>query len=106
MTQITSAATKGYGYGVIKIQIKNMTTNIVVLDPSHKVTKKPIEFNCWLSGDKIIRETGVVPSRYRNIELICKNYRDKSLDLMFAYDDAENRSLGALFLGHFNDGVV
>ena len=45
------------------------------------------------------------PSFWNNIELICRNYSD-GMDLMFAYDDAENREDGVLFIGYFNEGLV
>jgi len=39
--------------------------------------------------------------------LICKNYNKSSedpYDLMYVYDD--ERNMGIIYLGHFNDGIV
>lgn len=47
------------------------------------------------------------PADWKSVELISENYdqsQSGKLDLMFAYDD--DRSMGCLYLGRFNDGIV
>ena len=48
-----------------------------------------------------------LPCHWKYIELICKEYLgNKTLDLMYAYDDPKDRSRGRLFLGQWNNGYV
>jgi hypothetical protein len=67
-------------------------------------TEKKIEFKLVLFSDLSMNESTAISKAFKNIELICLNYRNGDLDLMFGYDD--NRSEGYLYLGHFNDGIV
>ena len=63
---------------------------------------KQIEFvKCLQSSGTTKAE--VKPAQYQNIELIAFNY-EGGLDLIFAYDN--RRDLGALYLGHWNDGYA
>jgi hypothetical protein len=63
---------------------------------------KQIEFvKCLQSSGTTKAE--VKPAQYQNIELIAFNY-EGGLDLMFCYDSSRN--LGALYLGHWNDGYA
>jgi len=65
---------------------------------------KPIEFVKVMQSSGIGKEIAQVkPTQYQNIELITFNYSE-GLDLMFAYDN--RRDLGALYLGHWNDGYA
>ena len=90
--------------------------NIIGYHRQDKVKKIPIEFKYVLNQVKpdhpeILRpartEFGInSPKEYNFIDLICKNYL-LGYDLMFAYNYADNRSVGCvLYIGHFNDGVV
>ena len=89
--------------------------NIIGYHRQDKVKKIPIEFKYVLNQVKpdhpeILRpartELGInSPKEYNFIDLICKNYLS-GYDLMFAYNNADNRSVGVLCIGHFNDGVV
>ncbi len=81
-----------------KIRILGETT------PEQKELK-PIEFISFIFGDGKIDTDVNSPNNWNNIELVCRNYNSLNLDLMFAYDDNE-RDDGALYLGHFNDGLV
>ncbi len=94
-------------------------TKVKVLDNQ----KKCIVFKEVLTGNGVAK-MGVftAPSKYQNIELICKRYFKNSIipehqvlaakhqvnpnnyDVMFAYNEDRNR--GVLYLGYFNDGVV
>ncbi len=85
-------------------------TKVTVLgeEPTeNKLTK--IEFVKSLSGfleiENFDKDNDAPPKRYNYIELICLNY-GSGFDLMFAFDDLDERNAGCLFLGHFNDGVV
>ena len=65
-------------------------------------TQKRIEFVKVVQATKL-SYTKSLPTDFKNIELISKNYRC-GFDLMFAYND--DRRFGAAFLGHFNSGNV
>ena len=65
---------------------------------------KPIEFKQHIGFNCSVISTEIKPGSFKNIELICRKYNNTKHDLMFAYHD--NRNLGGLYLGHFNDGIV
>jgi len=87
--------------------------NIISNHRQDKVKKIPIEFKYALNQVKsnypdILRPTTTredSPKDYNFIDLICKNYLS-GCDLMFAYNFADKRELGVLYIGYFNDGVV
>lgn len=84
-----------------------METKVIILgENKEEKTLKKIVFTHVLSANNTIKPINFDPSRYKNIELICKN--NGGLDIMFAYDyiDMRNDGKGELFLGHFNDGIV
>lgn len=84
-----------------------MTKVIILGEPAEKKEGKNIEFVQSLQSTKNWRECKDVANEWKNVELICKNYNQSSTDpydLMFAYDSI--REEGALYLGHFNDGIV
>ena len=66
--------------------------------------KRKIEFEHLFMHDSSVIKNSIPPSGWKNIELICFDYRGSQKDLMYAYDD--NRHYGALYLGKFNDGIV
>jgi len=66
--------------------------------------KKPIEFVKLVTAERIEPALGR-PTDYSFIELICLDYH-KSFDLIFAYNDVNNRKNGRLYLGFWNDGVT
>ena len=88
--------------------------NIIGKHQQDKVKRTPIEFKYALNQVEpnhpdILRPTRKLedtdsPKEYNFIDLICKNYLS-GYDLMFAYNYADNRSVGVLCIGHFNDGV-
>ena len=88
-----------------------MTKTIILGEQKDKDAKKPIEFFTHIhvvdSDDVEVLnvETETLPCKWNYIELICKDYAP-NLDLMFAYDDADDRSNGILIIGRWNDGVV
>jgi len=91
-----------------------MSTQINIIGEHWKSkTKIPIEFKYALNQVKsnypdILRPTTTKedsPKDYNFIDLICKNYLS-GCDLMFAYNFADKRELGVLYIGYFNDGVV
>lgn len=82
-------------------------TKVIILGEDTPKTGKKIEFLRELNIEFEFECIKSNPYDWDNIELICKNYEevgDNGTDLMFAYD--VDRSLGVLFLGHFNDGIV
>ncbi len=83
-----------------------MSTQVIVIGkPEKGKTKTAIEFQSFLNTSLKIDDATYSPSHYKYIELICKNYA-LGCDLMFAYNDPNDRSFGELYIGYFNDGVI
>ena len=86
-----------------------MTKTIVLGEQPDSSYKKPIEFFSTLDvSDSLDVDANIVtskPHQWNYIELICKNY-SPNLDLLFAYNDADDRGEGILVIGRWNDGVV
>ena len=86
-----------------------MTKTIILGEQKDKAINKPIEFFTHIhvvdSDDVSVENVETLPCKWNYIELICKDYAP-NLDLMFAYDDADDRSNGILIIGRWNDGVV
>lgn len=86
-----------------------MTKTIVLGELPMPAEKKPIEFFSLLNVvDSLDVDANIVtskPHQWNYIELICKNY-SPNLDLLFAYNDADDRGEGILIIGRWNDGVV
>jgi len=83
-------------------------TKTIVIGACYQDDNKPIEFKYFLTEDiEIDTPQGEYnsPSSFKFIELICKKY-DQEHDLMFAYNDANERGSGILMIGRWNDGVV
>jgi hypothetical protein len=88
------------------------TQVIVIGNKCGEAGAEPIELRWLLSNvdpddydNETLVEEGCDPSEFKYIELVCKNY-NRGYDLMFAYDNPDDRSGGCLYVGHFNDGVV
>jgi hypothetical protein len=83
-----------------------MNTQVIVIGkPEKGKAKTAIEFQSFLNTNLNIDGGAYSPSDYKYIELICKDYA-LGFDVMFAYNDPNERSFGVLYIGHFNDGVV
>lgn len=86
-----------------------MTKTIILGEQKDKDAKKPIEFFTHIhlidSDDVSVENVETLPCKWDYIELICKDYAP-NLDLMFAYNDADDRGNGILIIGRWNDGVV
>jgi hypothetical protein len=91
-----------------------MSTQVTIIGKQQsEKTKTAIKFRCFLNdvdpkSNKILHlvsEEYFHPHSYNFIELICRDYMLGS-DLMFAYNDPNDRSDGRLYIGNFNDGVV
>ena len=86
-----------------------MKTKIIIVGkPGPEEYLNPIEFRLELNRNAAFLDfsrTDSVPSRFKYIELICKNYGG-GFDLMFAYNDLNKRNKGTFFVGQFNDGIV
>ena len=80
-----------------------MTKVIILGQEPEKKELKPIEFVKYLDYHFKFDSNCSKPQRFKNIELICRNYF-KGYDLMFAF--GEDRNQGILYLGHFNDGII
>jgi hypothetical protein len=82
-----------------------MTKVIILGEQPEKKELKPIDFVKALRPNLEVYDIANTKQiKWDNIELICRNYGQDSLDLMFGYD--VDRHWGVLYLGHFNDGVV
>jgi hypothetical protein len=81
-------------------------TKTIVIGASFQDDNKPIVFNDYLDANSVSSAFVGIPSQFKYIELICKNYNNGCRDLMFAYNDPNERSYGELYIGHFNDGIV
>ena len=64
---------------------------------------KPIEFVHHIN---LIGRTTIPaePSTWLNVQLFAKKYRGGEFDLILAWNDNSND--GAIYLGHWNDGVI
>jgi hypothetical protein len=86
-----------------------MTKTIVLGELPKPAEKKPIEFFSLLNvvdhDDAEVNVVSSKPHHWNNIELISKNY-SPNLDLLFAYNDADDRGEGILIIGRWNDGFV
>lgn len=82
-----------------------MTKCIVIGEQPTQEKKKPIEFKKYLDEAGRKDDPATKPKDWGYIELITHNFRNAGNDLMFAYD-ANKRNTGALYLGHWNDGVA
>jgi hypothetical protein len=83
-----------------------MTNTIVIGKQKKKNRLTPIVFDKFLTGDGRFFTCNAPPPEFKFIELICMDYYSVGVDLMFAYDNPDNRQAGFLILGKWNDGVV
>ena len=92
-------------------------TTVIVLGTHTKSNKyKHIKFIKYISVDNLsdafanngLNDAYKVPKDYSYIELICKDYAESgnSMDLMFAYNNADDRSAGVLYIGYWNEGTI
>jgi len=82
-------------------------TKVIDLTKEAKEEKvlKPIELKSWLDAEsREIQELGpcFVDAGWDEIRILCHNYRDSGLALMFA----SNNETQCLYLGKVNDGIV
>jgi len=82
-----------------------MTTIIDLTVKKEQESKNPIKLVLFLGRADKFEDTDLSPSDWKFLELIAKDYTAE-YDLIFCYDDPNERGAGSLFLGHFNDGVV
>lgn len=84
-----------------------MATKVTILgEQPIEQEKKKIEFCKWVdvSGGCVSHLIGLKPHDFQNIELIRLKQTSLDYDVMFAYN--KDRSVGIIYLGHFNDGIV
>jgi len=68
-----------------------------------KVLMSAIEINADCTRTWLLQS----PNNYKYIELICRSYGYTSdTDLMFAYNNPDERNRGVLFVGSWNDGIT
>jgi hypothetical protein len=91
-----------------------MNTQVTIIGKQQsEKTKTAIKFKYFLNAVDpkshnilhLVSEESFLPHSYNFIELICRDYMLDS-DLMFAYNDPNDRGDGRLYIGNFNDGVV
>jgi hypothetical protein len=89
-----------------------MTKTIVLGEqPPKKTELKPIKFCRTLVEDGTVERTpGDASKSYKFLELVSREYGTDNdgepFDLIFAYQNPQERGLGILYLGQWNDGVV
>lgn len=67
--------------------------------------KKKIQFVYFVDSETgKAEQTTTLPESWSNIELIKRTHIYEGYDIMFAYD--HDRTIGCLYLGYFNDGIV
>ena len=81
-----------------------MTKCIVLGEQPTEVKKKPIEFMKWINLDLEVNECSSYPNNYKNLELVCRDYRGSGCDMIYAYSDS--RDTGCMYFGKWNDGVA
>lgn len=84
-----------------------MTKVIILGEEPKEIKKKEIEFVKAVRlvvGDDGTERANFSPSNFKYVELIHRAIHEENYDVMFAYDD--NRIVGVIYLGHFNDGIV
>lgn len=64
---------------------------------------KPIELIKSLDGGFNFYISNQKASHYNNVMLFEKNYGQSGFDLIFAWNDIDDK---VIFIGHWNDGVV
>ena len=81
-------------------------TKVSVFGQKHTETKKlkPIEFVKRIYSDGTIVNASSTPKDWNNVVLYMANGSIDCFDLILAFDD--NDGVRALFLGHWNDGVI
>lgn len=93
-----------------------MSTKVTIIGSNTQSVKSKIQFVGYLNNLNPTSQYSLVPCDsstnvkcyphdYKYIELICKGYNE-GWDLMFAYNNENDRGNGTLFYGYFNDGVV
>ena len=86
-----------------------MTKTIVLGEQREQAVKKPIEFYSLItvadSDDVDVEPIISKPYEWNYIELVSKNYAP-NIDLLFAYNDPNDRGSGLLIIGRWNDGFV
>ena len=86
-----------------------MTKTIVLGEQREQTVKKPIEFFTLITvadHDEVDYEPiRSKPYEFNYIELVSKNYAP-NIDLLFAYNDPNDRGSGLLIIGRWNDGFV
>ena len=94
-------------YNELQTELKQLNNMTKVSVFGQKATEskqlKPIEFKyCVDSTGKL--SIAAHPSTWMNVQLFAKKYRGGEFDLILAWDDNPNN--GAIYLGHWNDGVI
>lgn len=86
-----------------------MTKTIVLGLQREQAEKKPIEFYSLITvadHDEVdVEQVQSKPHQWNYIELVSKNYSPNT-DLLFAYNDPNDRGSGLLIIGRWNDGFV
>lgn len=86
-----------------------MATKVTILgEQPIEQEKKKIEFVTAITiTDGVIRsyEPKHAPHLWGEVVLLSRKYHKGEYDLMFAHD-FNNKGMGCLYLGHFNDGIV
>lgn len=82
-----------------------MIKTIVIGESCIKSTRE-IEISNYLSGDFILGHTIKDHINYKYMELICKNYCGTYYDMIFAYNNPNERNKGLLLFRLWNSGIL
>lgn len=77
-------------------------------NPQEIPPQKKIKLDKFLAGpasNPNLARVSTQADSYQYLELVTKGYW-KGVDLIFVYNDPDNRSNGILCLGEWNDGIV
>ena len=72
--------------------------------PTGNKELKQIELIKFVNQDCAPDDAAATASEYKNVTLLIKGYCGVRFDLILAYDDDVNE--GAVYFGHWNDGIV
>jgi len=80
-------------------------TKTIVLGTPTECTMKKIKFTHCLQNSGTWCTAWTKASSYKHVELISLGYSD-NFDIMFAYDNPNDRANGVLYKGKWNDGIA
>lgn len=83
-------------------------TKVVKLIAENEATesKKKIEFVFLVTCNKTFVVAPNKPHEWDNVSILCRKSDNDKYDIMIAWDNDSNEEQRAVYLGHWNDGVI